>query len=392
MAAGPYKAAMSLSLSVPTSLEYFASLVQSDDHFPLLEAAASLAQDEYPEFDVQQLLGDVDQLQARIKRRLPADAPALQRLRTLNQFFFADLGFGGNINNYYDPENSYLNAVLRTRRGIPISLAVLWMELAQGLGLHARGIAFPGHFMVKVLLPKGQVVLDPMTGQSLSREELAERLEPYQRRSGLVGEYELPLGQFHPQHRQADGNAPACAQHRVQVAVVGVVVVVDVARKAQVGIKELVEHVQPLQRRGIAGQAPADAGLHLVHIAQQLLHIQLRVLVLRDAGGGFEQRKVLVALHQASEILQGRRNGIAQGHGRFLGGGRRAVKAQNRGLYPGVTATAPRAKNAQRRSICRSLSPAAHRAPKYTTAAAIIRASNSSTRWPLWARRATQSK
>ncbi len=151
---------MPLSLSVPTSLEYFASLVQSDDHFPLLEAAASLAQDEYPEFDTQQLLGDVDQLLARIQRRLPADAPALQRLRTLNQFFFVDLGFGGNVNNYYDPENSYLNAVLRTRRGIPISLAVLWMELAQGLGLHARGVAFPGHFMVKVLLPKGQVVLE----------------------------------------------------------------------------------------------------------------------------------------------------------------------------------------------------------------------------------------
>ena len=129
---------MSLSYSVPTSLEYFASLVQSDDHFPLLEAAASLAQDEYPELDMQQLLGDMDQLLARIKRRLPADAPALQRLRTLNQFFFVDLGFGGNINNYYDPENSYLNAVLRTRRGIPISLAVLWMELAQGLGLVQR--------------------------------------------------------------------------------------------------------------------------------------------------------------------------------------------------------------------------------------------------------------
>ena len=187
---------MSLSYSVPTSLEYFASLVQSDDHFPLLEAAASLAQDEYPELDMQQLLGDMDQLLARIKRRLPADAPALQRLRTLNQFFFVDLGFGGNINNYYDPENSYLNAVLRTRRGIPISLAVLWMELAQGLGLHARGIAFPGHFMVKVLLPKGQVVLDPISGQSLSREELAERLEPYKRRNGLVDDYDVPLGLY----------------------------------------------------------------------------------------------------------------------------------------------------------------------------------------------------
>ena len=187
---------MPLSYSVPTALEYFASLVQSDAHFPLLEAAASLAQDGYPELDVQQLLGDMDQLLARIKRRLPADAPLLQRLRALNQFFFANLGFAGNINNYYDPDNSYLNAVLRTRRGIPISLAVLWMELAQGLGLNASGIAFPGHFMVKVLLPKGQVVLDPISGQSLSREELAERLDPYMRRNGLVDDYDMPLGLY----------------------------------------------------------------------------------------------------------------------------------------------------------------------------------------------------
>ena len=114
--------------------------------FPLLEAAASLAQDEYPELDVQQVLGDVDQLLARLKRRLPADAAPLQRLRALNQFFFHDLSFGGNVNDYYDPDNSYLNAVLRTRRGIPISLAVLWMELAQGLGLQARGVGFPGPF------------------------------------------------------------------------------------------------------------------------------------------------------------------------------------------------------------------------------------------------------
>jgi regulator of sirC expression with transglutaminase-like and TPR domain len=86
--------------------------------------------------------------------------------------------------------------VLRTRRGIPISLAVLWMELAQGLGLHARGVGFPGHFMLKVTLPKGQVVIDPFTGKSLSREELGERLEPYKRSNGLVGEFDVPLGLY----------------------------------------------------------------------------------------------------------------------------------------------------------------------------------------------------
>ncbi|GKT13799.1 tetratricopeptide repeat protein [Acidovorax sp. SUPP2522] len=188
---------MALSYSLPTSLEYFATLVRSDDQFPLLEAAASIAQDEYPELDVQQLLGDVDQLLARLRRRLPADASSLQRLRSLNQFFFGDLGFAGNVNDYYDPENSYLNAVLRTRRGIPISLALVWMELAQGLDLHARGVSFPGHFMIKVLLPKGQVVMDPTTGQSLSREELSERLEPYRHRSsGLVDDYDIPLGLY----------------------------------------------------------------------------------------------------------------------------------------------------------------------------------------------------
>ena len=187
---------MHLNFSAPTPLEYFGSLVQSDDELPLLEAACSIAQDEYPELDVQQVLGEVDQLLARLKRRLPADAAALQRLRALNQFFFRDLSFGGNVNDYCDPDNSYINVVLRTRRGNQIALAVLWIELAQGLGLHARGVCFPGHFMVKVNLPKGQVVIDPFTGQSLSREELEERLEPYKRRSGLVDDFEVPLGLY----------------------------------------------------------------------------------------------------------------------------------------------------------------------------------------------------
>ncbi len=187
---------MQLNLAVPSPLQYFSSLVQSDEHFPLLEAAVSLAQDEYPDLDVEQVLGDVDQLLARIKRRLPADASALQKLRLLNQFFFRDLSFGGNVNDYYDPDNSYLNAVLRTRRGIPITLAVLWLELASGLGLNARGVAFPGHFMVKVNLPKGQVVIDPFSGQSLSREELAERLEPFRQRNVTADDFEVPIGLY----------------------------------------------------------------------------------------------------------------------------------------------------------------------------------------------------
>jgi regulator of sirC expression with transglutaminase-like and TPR domain len=187
---------MNLSFTAPTTLEYFSSLVQSDAQFPLLEAAISLAQDEYPHLDVQQVLGEVDQLLARVKRRIPADAPATHRLRILNQYFFRDLNFGGNVNDFYDPDNSYLSVVLHSRRGIPVSLAVLWLELAQGLGLSARGVSFPGHFMVKVNLPQGQAVIDPLTGQSISREELAARLEPYRDGDGLEEGQEVPLGQY----------------------------------------------------------------------------------------------------------------------------------------------------------------------------------------------------
>ncbi|WP_439520082.1 SirB1 family protein [Hydrogenophaga sp.] len=189
---------MSYPYDIPEAspLGYFAALVGDDEALPLFEAATPIAQDEYPDLDVQQVLGDVDQMLARIRRRCAADAGPLQRLRTLNQFFFRDMGFGGNVNNYYDPDNSYLNAVLRTRRGIPISLAVLWLELAHGLGLKARGVNFPGHFMVKINLPNGQVVIDPFTGQSLSREDLSERLEPYKRRNGLVDDFDVPVGLY----------------------------------------------------------------------------------------------------------------------------------------------------------------------------------------------------
>lgn len=187
---------MQLSFVVPTPLQYFSALVQSGDSLPLLETAASIAQDEYPDLDMQSVLGEVDELLARLKRRIAPDAPPLQTLRLLNHFFFREVSFGGNVNHYDDPGNSYIHRVLKTRRGIPISLAVLWMELAQGVGLHASGVNFPGHFLVKVSLPKGQVVIDPFSGQSLGREDLSERLEALRPRPSMSLEDEPPLGLY----------------------------------------------------------------------------------------------------------------------------------------------------------------------------------------------------
>lgn len=185
-----------LFFEAPTALAYFAALVADDASLSVLEAAVAVAQDEYPQLDTQQVLADVDELVHRLRRRIPADASALQRLRLLNRYFFEELGFAGNVNNYYDARNSYLPEVLRTRRGIPITLALLYVEMATQLGLSASGVSFPGHFLVKLRMPRGEVIIDPFSGHSLSREELDERLGPYRKRRGLVGDFEAPLGLF----------------------------------------------------------------------------------------------------------------------------------------------------------------------------------------------------
>ncbi len=185
-----------LPLQPPSALDYFAALVASDEEFALLEAAVAVAQDEYPQLDVQSVLAEIDALGLKLAHRIGADAPPVQRLRLLNRYFFEELGFVGNVNDYYDRRNSYLNDVIERRRGIPITLALLYIELAQHAGLTARGVAFPGHFLVKLKLPKGEVVIDPFNGRSLSREDLSERLQPFQRRQGLAPEDEPPLGLY----------------------------------------------------------------------------------------------------------------------------------------------------------------------------------------------------
>lgn len=197
----PQTVNMPFSFQVPTPLEYFASLVSSDHDFPLLEAAASIAQDEEPGLDVEQVLADVERLVRRVRSRVPPEADDLTRLAVLSQVFYKEMGFGQNANDYYAPENSYLQEVLRTRRGIPISLAVIWLELAQALGLRAQGVSFPGHFLLKVALEAGLVVIDPVNGESLGLDTLAERLAPFRdvadRPLGAeLDEGEPPLGLY----------------------------------------------------------------------------------------------------------------------------------------------------------------------------------------------------
>jgi len=165
-------------------LDYFSALVADDDSLPLTEAALSIAQDAYPDLDLQGTLAEIDELALRVRRRMPEAADVREQMAVLNHGFFREFGFAANLNDYYDPDNSHLNAVLKRRRGIPISLAVIYLEIAGQLGLPARGVSFPGHFLLRVSLPDGDAMLDPATGRTLSESDMVEMLEPYVTKAG----------------------------------------------------------------------------------------------------------------------------------------------------------------------------------------------------------------
>lgn len=160
-------------------LDYFSTLVADDESLPLTEAALAIAQDAYPDLDLQGTLAEIDELALRAKKRMPEGVDVRQQIAFLNRIFFRELGFGANLNDFFDPDNSHLNVVLQRRRGIPISLAVLYLEIAGQLGLPVQGVSFPGHFLLRVSLPEGDAMLDPTTGRALSESDMVEMLEPY---------------------------------------------------------------------------------------------------------------------------------------------------------------------------------------------------------------------
>jgi len=163
-------------MQTQSRLERFAELLRRQN-FSLAEACLLIAQDAYPDLDIEHYLARIDALAATVKSRLPGDAFAEQKVMVLNRYLFAELGYAGNIDDYYDPRNSYLNQVLERRTGIPITLSILYMEVGLRLGLRLQGVSFPGHFLVKLRVSGGHLVLDPFCGgEAQSESDLRVRL------------------------------------------------------------------------------------------------------------------------------------------------------------------------------------------------------------------------
>jgi regulator of sirC expression with transglutaminase-like and TPR domain len=146
---------------------------------PLAEAALAVAEEEYPHLDTASYLRQLDALGLRVAARLGPDASPPGKLRALKAVLFEEAGFRPNEAEYYDPRNSFLNEVLDRRLGIPISLSMVYIEVAARVGLTIHGVGFPGHFLVKYASPAGgELFIDPYAGgDMLSAEDCAARFK-----------------------------------------------------------------------------------------------------------------------------------------------------------------------------------------------------------------------
>jgi len=182
------------------SLDAFAQAIARDDsRIDLARACLLIAQDAYPGLDVDRYLGDIERMAIRLRAAMPQKVTAEERVVALNKFLYEDEGYWGNTDDYYDPRNSYLNEVIDRKTGIPITLSILYMELGRRIGLPLEGVSFPGHFLVRLKLRGGVLVLDPFSGGSpQSEDDLRKRVKRVIP-DGVADDLpasELPLDQF----------------------------------------------------------------------------------------------------------------------------------------------------------------------------------------------------
>ena len=164
--------------TVPLSnLARFARVMgRPESAIDLAEAALLIAEDAYPGLDIEAYLLQLDELAAPVVERIGPDSSLLEIVEALNGHLFGELGFRGDAQDYYDPRNSYLNEVLDRKLGLPITLSVVYMEVARRVALTVVGIGLPGHFIVEARQGHSSLLLDPFDGGQILTLEDCERL------------------------------------------------------------------------------------------------------------------------------------------------------------------------------------------------------------------------
>ncbi|WP_088892038.1 SirB1 family protein [Leptolyngbya ohadii] len=174
---------------------FYQEIRQPDEAIDLAKAALYLAQEEYPDLDAEEYLNALDTMAAEIKERLPEEAYPLRIIKTINQYLYEDLGYYGNKDSYYEPENSYLNQVIDRRTGIPITLSLVYLEVAKRLDFPMVGVGMPGHFLIRPVIDEMQIFVDPFSqGEVLFAEDCQQRLsEIYGRPIEMRPEFLQPV-------------------------------------------------------------------------------------------------------------------------------------------------------------------------------------------------------
>jgi regulator of sirC expression with transglutaminase-like and TPR domain len=144
----------------------------------LVEGALLIALEDFPQLDMEGPLAELNDLAARVKRRSSPGEPPVFKVGQLHAEMFDTDGYEGDRTNYNDPRNAYLNEVVARRKGLPISLSMIFLHVAERIGLNAAGVGLPGHFIVKVQFELNELYVDPFNGgTTLTLPEVATLLE-----------------------------------------------------------------------------------------------------------------------------------------------------------------------------------------------------------------------
>ena len=153
------------------------SQMAAREPIPLARGALLIAKEEYPGLDVDDYLAQIADLAREGAAQVNGGADTIEKVQLLSDFLFAQKGFDGNRDQFADPRNSFLNEVLERRRGIPITLSVVYIEVGRQLGLNLFGVGFPAHFLVKAVDERGELIIDPFNaGMILGLDEIRARL------------------------------------------------------------------------------------------------------------------------------------------------------------------------------------------------------------------------
>lgn len=158
--------------TVSTTRLLFTGMVQKPDSaIDLAKTALYIAKEEYPELDIDRYLQILDSLAREVANETNNPSNPEQILLQINHILFEKYDFHGNTENYYDPNNSFLNEVLDRKTGIPITLSLIYLEIGKRLGLKLEGIGFPGHFLLKYKEGGSAVYIDAFNKGILLTEE-----------------------------------------------------------------------------------------------------------------------------------------------------------------------------------------------------------------------------